>query len=250
MDKIFFSIITVTYNAEEFIRETIESVIAQEFKNYEIIFVDGSSTDNTLKIINEYRDVLCNVRIVSERDKGIYDAMNKGAKIANGEYIYYLNAGDYLVNSKVLLDVADFISSNKNNNKEEKIIYHGEVVRNQNIVHYPLQYKEWKWIYLEHAYFCHQAIFASRSIFENYKFDISYKVCADRDWLINVMRNGGKYIYMKGIVIANYAEGGVSSGYESQQREMLEIVRKYGGVKAYFFVKIKRKIGEMIGHER
>ena len=87
-----FSIITVTYNAEKVLEDTIQSIVTQSYKNVEYIIVDGGSTDGTLSIVNKYKEHIHT--IVSEPDKGLYDAMNKGIKLATGDYLCFLNAGD------------------------------------------------------------------------------------------------------------------------------------------------------------
>lgn len=93
----FISIVTVVYNGENSIRKTIESVLCQEFKDYEYIIVDGLSQDNTVSIAKEYEDRFeGRLRVFSERDKGIYDAMNKGIKLAKGDYIWLVNADDWI----------------------------------------------------------------------------------------------------------------------------------------------------------
>lgn len=89
-----FSIITVTYNAENVLEDTIQSVITQTYKNVEYIIVDGKSTDKTMEIVGRYKEHIHTV--VSERDKGLYDAMNKGIALATGDYVCFLNAGDEL----------------------------------------------------------------------------------------------------------------------------------------------------------
>ena len=89
-----FSIITVTYNAEKVLEDTIQSVITQSYKNVEYIIVDGGSKDGTLGIIEKYRQHIAH--LVSEPDKGLYDAMNKGIGLATGDYLCFLNAGDEL----------------------------------------------------------------------------------------------------------------------------------------------------------
>ena len=92
-----FSIITVTYNAGKVLEDTIQSVITQTYKNVEYIIVDGKSTDGTMDIVNRYREHIHT--IVSEPDKGLYDAMNKGIDLATGDYLCFLNAGDELNNA-------------------------------------------------------------------------------------------------------------------------------------------------------
>ena len=94
MKKPFFSIITVVKNDEKNIQKTIVSILNQEFKNFEYIIIDGNSKDSTISIINKYKDSINN--IISEDDDGIYYAMNKGAKISNGEFIVFVNSGDIL----------------------------------------------------------------------------------------------------------------------------------------------------------
>ena len=94
MTKPQFSIITVVKNDEKNIQKTIESILNQEFKNFEYIIVDGESKDSTMSLISKYKDKINH--IVSENDDGIYFAMNKGAKIARGEFIVYVNSGDTL----------------------------------------------------------------------------------------------------------------------------------------------------------
>ena len=89
-----FSIITVTYNAGAVLEDTIQSVITQTYKNMEYIIVDGGSKDRTLQIIEQYKEHIHTV--ISEPDKGLYDAMNKGIKLATGDYLCFLNAGDEL----------------------------------------------------------------------------------------------------------------------------------------------------------
>ncbi|MBQ8780989.1 MAG: glycosyltransferase [Oscillospiraceae bacterium] len=246
----FFSIITVTYNAEATIKKTLDSIIMQDFDDYEVVIIDGASSDTTLEIINEYSKSITNYKVLSEKDNGIYDAMNKGISRTTGEYIYFLNAGDFFINENVLSNVAKYICDYERKYGKKKYIFHGDMFRAGKVVTYPDTFKEWKWIYLEHAYFSHQAIFANKNTFNKVPFNTKLKICADRDWLIRTMRDDGKYVHMKGLIIANYAEGGMSSGYKSQQKDSLTISKTYGGKKAYYFVRVKRKIGEILGHER
>ena len=104
------SIITVSYNSENFIESCINSLINQSYKNIEYITIDGLSTDNTLKIIKKYSKYIS--AIISEPDKGIYDAMNKGIKIAKGEIIGFLHSDDLYTNNNVLSKVADIFREN------------------------------------------------------------------------------------------------------------------------------------------
>ena len=99
MQDLIFSIVTVCYNAEHTIHRSISSVISQKYKNVEYIIIDGGSTDGTLNIINQFADQIAIIK--SEPDNGIYDAMNKGIKLASGDIIGLLNADDYFADEMV-----------------------------------------------------------------------------------------------------------------------------------------------------
>lgn len=243
----FLSIITVTRNAENYIKSTFDSIINQSFKDYELILIDGDSTDNTLNYAKLYESQISDFVILSEPDHGIYDAMNKGVSVAKGDYIYFLNAGDELYNDETLETIHRFISDSGIRNN---VIFQGSVIKNGKVLQFPDRFVKWKWIYLEHAFFCHQGIISSNDTLKNYRFDINLKVCADRDWLIRVMENAGIYITMNDIIVAKYMGGGISNGYRNQQADQLVISKRYGGIKAWVFVKIKREIGRLMGHAR
>src|SRR5258706_12465173 len=98
----FFSIIIPTYNADRTLNADIESSVRQKNRSYELLIIDGSSSDNTLKIVEMASEAYDNIRWVSEKDKGIYDAMNKGIKMARGKWLFFLGADDELYDSYVL----------------------------------------------------------------------------------------------------------------------------------------------------
>ena len=120
----FFSIITVVFNAEQHIEYTIQSVIEQNHANYEYIVIDGGSLDQTLAIIDKYRDKID--LLVSEADRGIYDAMNKGIQLAKGEYINFINAGDAFYDKHTLQEI--YLATAKADNQRKIDIVHGKVV--------------------------------------------------------------------------------------------------------------------------
>ena len=111
LKKKFFSIITVVKNEQTNIEKTIKSVLAQTFKNFEYILIDGKSDDNTLEIINKYQKKISN--ILSEKDKGIYFAMNKGLKLANGHVLLFVNSGDLLTKDALKI-IYNIFNKNKN----------------------------------------------------------------------------------------------------------------------------------------
>ena len=105
------SIITICFNSEETIEKTIESVLSQTYENIEYIIIDGGSTDKTLEIVNKYKDKIS--KIISEKDKGIYDAMNKGISVSTGEVVAILNSDDFYVDEFVIEKVVQFFGKNK-----------------------------------------------------------------------------------------------------------------------------------------
>jgi len=115
------SIITVSYNSAMTIRDTIDSVLSQSYKNIEYIVVDGASKDSTMAIVNEYGDKIS--KVVSEPDKGIYDAMNKGISFATGDVIGILNSDDFYESNDVVESVADSFSSSQ----DSQVVF-GDVV--------------------------------------------------------------------------------------------------------------------------
>lgn len=233
------TIVTVCMNCEKEIIPTIKSIIFQTYSDFEYIIIDGKSKDKTVQIANELTCNLKNIKIISEEDNGIYDAMNKAVKLAKGEYVFFLNAGDYFVDNMVLEKVVSCLDSNKD-------VYYGNVRKNGVVKHYPSKINKIYLVYREKMV-CHQAIFAKREILKKYPFDyISFKICADRDWFIKVKEKGSTSKYMKDILIADYDCNGVSSSYNKFEKESLEIAKKYGGFFAIIFIKIKRFLGKCL----
>lgn len=233
------TIVTVCMNCEKEIVSTIESVISQTYPDFEYIIIDGASKDNTVQIATKLTEERKNIRIISEKDKGIYDAMNKAIKLSKGEYIFFLNAGDYFVDDMVLENVENYLKNNKD-------IYYGNIRKNNIIERYPSRLSKFYLVYREKM-ICHQAIFTKRKILEKYPFDyITFKICADRDWLIKVKENGATSEYMNNILIADYDCNGVSSSNDKVQKESIKIAKKYGGTVTIIFIKIKRFLGKYL----
>ncbi len=200
------SIITVTYNAESSIERTIESVLRQEFKNYEYIIVDGESQDRTLSIIDKYREDISEVLV--EGDNGIYDAMNKGLKIAKGNFVTFLNSGDYYVNNQVL----DTVSEKLNNNF--KLVYGDSILYLENNSYKEeLKAKKISSKSIKRDFpVCHQSIFANRSIAKMY--DLRYKIKGDYKWIVDILNNiKEEEIGKVDIPIVNYNKDGMSHKY-------------------------------------
>lgn len=233
-----FSIITVSYNSKEYIKETLTSLKEQSFKDYELIIIDGNSNDGSLEEFAIYKDWLPQFRIVSEKDSGIYDAMNKGVKLAEGDYIFFLNLGDKLYDYNILQNIADKIFEEQNFD-----IYYGDVLWGNEILVQPKKIN--KLFFLRERMICHQSIFARRPLLINIPFDLDLRVCADRDWLFNAIKAGASYKKLD-IVIACYNLDGKSSNYKLYESDSLKTIRKEFGLLGVFFVKIKRLIGKRL----
>ena len=221
-----FSIITVTYNAEKVIEETIQSVITQTYKNYEYIIIDGASKDNTLSVIDKYKDMISSV--VSEPDKGLYDAMNKGIATATGDYLCFLNAGDSFHED----DTLQLMVHSINDNELPDVLYGETAIVNKegHFLHMRrLQTPEkltWK-SFKQGMLVCHQAFFAKRSLAE--PFDLSYRFSADFDWCIRVMKKA-KTLHNTHITVIDYLDEGLTTqNHKASLKERFRIMAKHYG---------------------
>ncbi len=199
------SVITVVLNAKDHIENTILSVIEQSYPNIEYIVIDGGSTDETLDIIEKYRNKIS--KIISEPDNGIFDAMNKGIELATGDYINFMNAGDSFYSNNVIETV--FSQANLSSD----IIY-GDTLVNFQIGTYscqkiisapPVNADFWKW------FPCHQSCFTKIHYLKNNKFDPKHKQFADYALLLDFKYNQNLKFQKQNLVIARYLGGGISS---------------------------------------
>ena len=223
-----FSIITITYNAASVIKPTLDSVIAQTYTNYEYILVDGGSKDDTVAIAKA--SGIQFAHIISERDKGIYDAMNKGMALATGDYLCFLNAGDAFHAPGTLQAVVDAIAGEK----ELPDVLYGETAEvddNRNFVRMRrLQApKELNWRSFKAGMLvCHQAFYARREIAPMY--DLKYRLSADVDWCIKVMKRAKKMVNVNATVV-DYLQNGISLQYHRKSlMERFDIMSKHYGL--------------------
>ncbi len=174
--KLKLSIITTCKNEAANIAKTIESVVKQTFDRYEYIVVDGGSVDGTLEIIESYRDSI--TKYVSENDRGIWHAMNKGISLADGEYVYFLNAGDKLCELDTLRRVFN------DDERTEDIVF-GNIIEDYGDRKVQKNYSDTISIkYLLSNMICHQATFVRKVLFDKYGyFDERYKFVADYEFL-------------------------------------------------------------------
>lgn len=196
------SIIIPTYNAGNTITECLESIVTQTFSNWEVIIIDGASTDNTLHYVRDYSENFPTITYTSQKDQGIYDAMNKGIKQSSGAWIYFLGSDDKFADCYILEKVFD-----------ESIQTHDLIYGNVfSIMHNRIYDGEFNSSKLLEKNICHQAIFIKREIYNQIGvYDLRFKYCAD--WAYNIKCFKLKGINIKFIdkIIAIYADGGISS---------------------------------------
>jgi len=202
-----FSVVTICYNESNLIADTCESIVSQKYKNFEWIVIDGASTDCTLEILNEYGGAIHH--LVSEPDAGIYNAMNKGAALATGDYLIFMNGGDRFANADVLDVVAECPSG-------DIIVGQLEFAGESVVRTFPLQLPAG---YLLRHMLPHQATFFHRAIFGRFgSFDESFEIAGDYEFFVRMIeKNKASYRYIPK-VLAVFAGGGMSSS--SHQRAL------------------------------
>jgi glycosyltransferase involved in cell wall biosynthesis len=232
-----FSIVVPTYNAGSTIERALQSVLEQSFRFFEVLVVDNQSTDGTLDIVRRLNDA--RIRVLSEKDCGIYDAMNKGIDLCRASWIYFLGSDDYLQDNLVLERIAGCIATG-----DFDVIY-GQVIIEKTGEIYAGEFDARKLVFRNIS---HQAIFFKSNLFETIgRFELKYKICADHilnvKWFFNnALRK--KYI---DIIVATFGSNGVSSKEDDivKVAELPGVVRRYAGLGTYlkFYVfepKLKR----------
>ena len=231
-----FSIITVTYNAEAVLEDTIQSVISQTYHHVEYILVDGASKDGTLSIIDRYRDHI--TRIVSEPDKGLYDAMNKGLRLATGDYVVFLNAGDSLPNDDTLEKISNDVNE-RSDGKLPAVLYGDtDIVDEKGIVLHPRRLAppdKLNWRSFRHGMLvCHQAFYARTDIARAEPYDLRYRFSADVDWCIRIMKRAEReHLQLLRLpeVVADYLDGGMTNNnHRASLFERFRIMRRHYGL--------------------
>lgn len=219
------SIITINYNNCLGLEKTIYSVREQRFSDIEFIVIDGLSTDNSKSIILKNQDIIS--YWVSEKDKGIYDAMNKGIIASHGSYILFLNSGDFLVNKNTLLNIfSEGFSEDLVIGRQLFINSKGKVGRSPK-----LHNREFNITYFLSSTIPHQATFIKRTLFEKIGYyDITYKVSADWVFWIKAIVENDCSVRIINKNISYMEEGGVSSNMDKchidMSRYMNECLRK------------------------
>lgn len=209
------SVVTICFNAEETIENTMKSVVDQTYGDIEYIIVDGASGDSTLSIINKLQREIENgntnknieMIVISEKDKGIYDAMNKGIDLATGEWVLFMNSGDTFHHNTVIEEVFP-----KEYGKEVDGIF-GDTQRVGE--GFKKVYKAKPLSEIKHGFplpFCHQSVFVRSELLKQRKFDLTYKQAADYDMFVHFCMENKNFIHVN-VIVSNYALGGISQTF-------------------------------------
>ncbi len=197
-NKDLVTIVTVTYNAEDLLEETILSVINQSYKNIEYIIIDGASTDGTVDIIKKYENKIN--YWISEPDNGLYFAMNKAIKKATGKWINFMNAGDTFADNNVVA----YVMEHKENNAE--LIYGNYHKKNMDIVVKAQEKTNW----YRTMPFCHQTLFTRTELMKTEPFDINFRITADHNFILKMYQQQKNFSYLDK-TLAVFSEGGFAN---------------------------------------
>ena len=221
------SIITICYNAASTITRTLRSVSAQTYPNIQYLIIDGASKDNTLELV---RELAPEAEVYSERDKGIYDAMNKGLDRATGDYVWYVNAGDALASPTT---VEDLVRATCTGDSLPDVLY-GDTRLIDSEDHdlglrrlRPPHQLDWR-SFRSGMLVCHQAFVAKRSISPHY--DLSYRFSADVDWCIRVLKEAKTTAFYPEPIALYLNEGTTTANHRASLIERFHVMRHHYGL--------------------
>ena len=238
---ISFTVITCTYNAQDVLQRTLDSVLIQTNPHVEHLIVDGASKDATMELVRGYQqknqeaESLHEVTVVSEKDRGLYDAMNKAIRLARNEYLVFLNAGDVFPSE----DTLDLIAGNVGEDEVHPAVLYGDT----NVVdmdgHFlrrrrltppeKLTWKSFRWGMLV----CHQSFYVRSDIAKQTPYNLDYRYSADVDWCIRVMRKAAdEKLSLRNVhtVVTNYLDGGMSvQNHRDSLKERFQVMQSHYG---------------------
>jgi glycosyltransferase involved in cell wall biosynthesis len=213
------SVITVVYNGEKTLEETILSVLNQSYKNIEYLLIDGVSTDRTFDIIKKYNDKID--YWISEPDNGIYDAMNKGIGLAQGDIIGLLNSDDWYEQNACSLIVDEYLKSPKSMIYGNMKVHYKDGLTNIHSINVPKKKENF------HLSAVHPTFFVPSIIYWQYGcFNLKYRVAADHDFLLRIFENNISFKKLD-TVITNFREGGFSQN-DAGTRDVYLIAKEHG----------------------
>ena len=231
------TIATVTYNAVGTLARTLQSVAEQDYPRIEHLIVDGRSTDGTLSLVQDYvagnmqRTVPHTIRLISEHDEGLYDAMNKALQLATGDYIVFLNAGDRLHEPTTLSQVVDGMEWQRGRAVNPAVVYGetdlvddaGRFVRHRRLR--APETLSWR-AFRSGMLVCHQSFYVRTDLAREEGYDLRYRFSADYDWCIRVMKRAERRrlpLHNTHLILTDYLSEGMTT--RNHRRSLLERLR-------------------------
>ena len=231
MENILFTVITAAYNSQETISELCESLVNQTCQNFQWIVQDGASNDDTVKIIESYKDRL-NISLMSEKDTGVYDAWNKAIKRIEGEWVIFFGGDDVFQNKKSLEKLYAFIENEK---KKKQIT--DETIFIASSIFIADDYRPLKDNYAlrikQEMPFLYPGLVHNARLFETHKYNPQYKIAGDYDFVVRVIETGNVVFYPR--VFCQMGPNGISANVENAllaHQEQYMVIKKYFGAEA------------------
>ena len=249
MNKPKISIITVVWNNATTIKDAIDSVLSQTYKNIEYIVVDGASTDGTVEIVQSYGDKI--TKFVSEKDKGIYDGLNKGISLATGDVIAFLHSDDLYESDNVVQMIArEFEADGSLDGVYGDLIYTYKDDTSKVLRYW--RSKDFDASLLAHGWMpAHPTLFLKRDIYERFGgFDLDFKIAADYDFMLRVLKSGIKVKYLPSVLYKMRVGGESNKSLKNIVRKSMEDLKALrknaiGGVGS-LVIKNLSKIGQFL----
>lgn len=238
MEKIKFSIGIATYNSSAVIEELLNSIYHQTYKNYEVVIADGLSTDGTLEIAKKW--LRPSDKMISEKDNGVYDAMNKVLDLATGDFLIFMGSDDHFMSNRVLADVAEAIDKAEN---DIDALYYGGCYMDG---YHSVSNKTWtKWSWVRGT-MCHQGIFYPKTVYKKYKYNLMYKINADYAYNINLW-NKAKFKHIE-VIVSFFNDGGLSGSNRFDmpfRKDLPAMLRKHCGFFPYVYKLLRLFMGRV-----
>lgn len=232
MSNIKFSIAVATYNCSSVIEELLSSIYSQTYKNFEVVLVDGQSADNTVEVAKKWLRP-CD-KMLSEKDHGVYDAMNKALDLATGDFLIFMGSDDHFLSYRVLEEVANHI-------KEKDALYYGGCYMDgYHSVSNKVQ-TNWSWI---RGTMCHQCIFYPKSVYKKYKYNLEYKINAD--YAYNLALWGKIRFQHIDVIVSFFNAGGMSGNNKFDMKfrhDLPSMIKKHCGYIPYLYKILRLMMG-------
>ena len=242
--------VTITFNAASVLQRTLDSVLQQDYPDIVHLIIDGASTDDTLKMVDDYIERSNaaenghRIQVMSEPDEGIYDAMNKGLRSLDGDYVCFLNAGDFLPAPDTVSKIVAHISLVVGDGNMPAVAYgdtdivdgEGRFLHHRRLA--PPEHLTWK-SFRQGMLVCHQAFYARTDFAIATPYDRQYRYSADVDWCIRVMKAAAKEnvpLHNLHMVVVNYTQEGQTTLHhrESLWERYRVMERHYGRIQTFF----------------